>query len=46
MLKHALESFEHGLEHYLDPHSIAVDKDNSIFTSEVLPWRPQKFRPK
>jgi DNA-binding beta-propeller fold protein YncE len=31
---------------HFDPHSIAVDKDNSIFTAEVLPWRAQKFRPK
>jgi len=27
-----------------DPHSIVVDKDNSIFTAEVLPWRAQKFK--
>jgi DNA-binding beta-propeller fold protein YncE len=31
---------------HFDPHSIAVDKDSSIFTAEVLPWRAQKFRPK
>jgi DNA-binding beta-propeller fold protein YncE len=31
---------------HFDPHSLAVDKDNSIFTAEVLPWRAQKFRPK
>jgi DNA-binding beta-propeller fold protein YncE len=31
---------------HFDPHSIAVDKDNSIFTAEVLPWRAQKLRPK
>jgi DNA-binding beta-propeller fold protein YncE len=29
---------------HFDPHSLAVDKDNSIFTAEVLPWRAQKFR--
>jgi DNA-binding beta-propeller fold protein YncE len=31
---------------HFDPHSLAVDKENSIFTAEVLPWRAQKFRPK
>jgi len=31
---------------HFDPPSLAVDKDNSIFTAEVMPWRPQKFRPK
>jgi DNA-binding beta-propeller fold protein YncE len=31
---------------HFDPHSLAVDKDNSIFTAEVLPWRAQKLRPK
>jgi DNA-binding beta-propeller fold protein YncE len=31
---------------HFDPHSLAVDKDNCIFTAEVLPWRAQKFRPK
>ncbi len=31
---------------HFDPHEIAVDKDNSIFTAEVMPWRAQKFRPK
>jgi DNA-binding beta-propeller fold protein YncE len=31
---------------HFDPHSIAVGKDNSIFTAEVLPWRAQKLRPK
>jgi DNA-binding beta-propeller fold protein YncE len=31
---------------HFDPHSIAVGKDNSIFTAEVMPWRAQKFRPK
>jgi DNA-binding beta-propeller fold protein YncE len=30
---------------HFDPHSLAVDKDNSIFTAEVMPWRVQKFRP-
>jgi len=29
---------------HFDPHLIAVDKDNSIFTAEVMPWRAQKFR--
>jgi DNA-binding beta-propeller fold protein YncE len=29
---------------HFDPHSLAVDKDNSLFTAEVLPWRAQKFR--
>ena len=29
---------------HFDPHSLAVDKDYSIFTAEVLPWRAQKFR--
>jgi DNA-binding beta-propeller fold protein YncE len=28
---------------HFDPHSIAVGKDNSIFTAEVMPWRAQKF---
>jgi DNA-binding beta-propeller fold protein YncE len=31
---------------HFDPHSLAVDRDNSIFTAEVMPWRAQKFRPK
>ncbi len=31
---------------HFDPHSLAVDKDNSIFTAEVMPWRAQKFHPK
>jgi hypothetical protein len=31
---------------HFDPHSLAVDKDNSIFTAEVMPWRAQKLRPK
>jgi len=29
---------------HFDPHSVAVDKDNSIFTAEVMPWRAQKLR--
>lgn len=29
---------------HFDPHQIAVDKDKSIFTAEVMPWRAQKFR--
>ena len=31
---------------HFDPHSLAIDKDGSIYTAEVLPWRAQKFRPK
>src|SRR5215468_7587666 len=31
---------------HFDPHSLAVDKDGSIFAAEVMPWRAQKFRPK
>ena len=31
---------------HFDPHSLAVGKDNSIFTAEVMPWRAQKFQPK
>jgi len=31
---------------HFDPHSLAVDKDGSIFTAEVMPWRAQKFRSK
>jgi len=31
---------------HFDPHSLAIDKDNSIFTAEVMPWRAQKLRPK
>src|SRR6184192_2150915 len=31
---------------HFDPHSIAVGKDNSVFTAEVLPWCAQKLRPK
>jgi DNA-binding beta-propeller fold protein YncE len=31
---------------HFDPHSLAIGKDNSIFTAEVMPWRAQKFRPK
>jgi len=29
---------------HFDPHSLVVDKDNSIFTAEVMPWQAQKFR--
>jgi DNA-binding beta-propeller fold protein YncE len=32
--------------HHFDPHSLAIGKDKSIFTAEVMPWRAQKFRPK
>ncbi len=35
---------EPGKGRHFDPHQIAVDKDNSIFTAEVLPWRAQKFK--
>jgi len=31
---------------HFDPHSLAVDKDDSIFTAEVMPWRAEKFRSK
>jgi len=31
---------------HFDPHSLAVDKDHSIFSAEVMPWRAQKFVPK
>jgi DNA-binding beta-propeller fold protein YncE len=37
---------EPGKGRHFDPHQIAVDKDKSIFTAEVLPWRAQKFKPK
>jgi DNA-binding beta-propeller fold protein YncE len=37
---------EPGKGRHFDPHEIAVDKDNSIFTAEVMPWRAQKFKPK
>lgn len=30
---------------HFDPHEIAVDRDGSIFTAEVLGWRAQKLRP-
>jgi DNA-binding beta-propeller fold protein YncE len=29
---------------HFDPHQIALDKENSIFAAEVMPWRVQKFR--
>lgn len=29
-----------------DPHQLAADKDGSLFTANVVNWRPQKFRPK
>jgi len=29
---------------HFDPHSLAVGRDNSIFTAEVMPWRVQKLR--
>jgi len=31
---------------HFDSHSLAVDKDHSIFSAEVMPWRAQKFVPK
>jgi DNA-binding beta-propeller fold protein YncE len=31
---------------HFDPHSLALDRDGSIYTAEVMPWRAQKFRPK
>jgi DNA-binding beta-propeller fold protein YncE len=42
----ALDGPPLDLGRHFDPHSLAVDKDNSIFTAEVMPWRAQKFRPK
>jgi DNA-binding beta-propeller fold protein YncE len=33
-----------GQGRHFDPHEIAVDKNNSIFTAEVLGWHAQKFR--
>lgn len=41
-----LDGPAHDNGRHFDPHLIAVDKDGSIFTAEVLPWRAQKFRPK
>ncbi|HYL16314.1 MAG TPA: peptidyl-alpha-hydroxyglycine alpha-amidating lyase family protein [Terriglobales bacterium] len=35
---------ERGQGPHFDPHEIAVDKDHSIFTAEVIGWRAQKFR--
>jgi DNA-binding beta-propeller fold protein YncE len=35
---------EPGRGRHFDPHQIAVDKDHSIFSAEVLGWRAQKFR--
>ncbi len=29
---------------HFDPHETAVDKNNSIFTAEVLGWHAEKFR--
>jgi hypothetical protein len=37
---------EPGKGRHFDPHQIAVDKDGSIFTAEVMPWRAQKFKAK
>jgi DNA-binding beta-propeller fold protein YncE len=41
-----LDGPEANVGRHFDPHQIAVDKDKSIFTAEVMPWRVQKFRPK
>jgi hypothetical protein len=38
-----LEGPEQSAGRHFDPHQIAVDKDNSIFAAEVMPWRVQKF---
>jgi DNA-binding beta-propeller fold protein YncE len=35
---------EPGKGRHFDPHQIALDKENSIFAAEVMPWRVQKFR--
>jgi DNA-binding beta-propeller fold protein YncE len=35
---------EPGRGPHFDPHQIAVEKDGSIFTAEVIGWRAQKFR--
>jgi DNA-binding beta-propeller fold protein YncE len=35
---------DRGQGPHFDPHEIAVDKDGSIFTVEVIGWRAQKFR--
>jgi DNA-binding beta-propeller fold protein YncE len=35
---------EPGRGPHFDPHQIAVDKDGSFFSAEVLGWRAQKFR--
>ncbi len=37
---------ERGRGRHFDPHEIALDKDNSIFTAEVLGWHAQKLRAK
>jgi DNA-binding beta-propeller fold protein YncE len=29
-----------------DPHQLVVGRDGSIFTANVMTWRPEKFRPK
>jgi hypothetical protein len=34
------------LGRHFDPHEVAVDTDNSIFTAEVLGWHAEKFRVK
>jgi DNA-binding beta-propeller fold protein YncE len=35
---------EPGKGRHFDPHQIALDKENSVFAAEVMPWRVQKFR--
>jgi DNA-binding beta-propeller fold protein YncE len=35
---------ERGQGPHFDPHEIAVDKDESIFTAEVLGWHARKLR--
>ena len=40
----SLRGPERGQGRHFDPHEIALAKDNSIFTAEVLGWRAQKFR--
>jgi DNA-binding beta-propeller fold protein YncE len=42
----ALDGLPPDQARHFDPHSLAIGKDNSIFTAEVMPWRAQKFRPK
>jgi hypothetical protein len=39
-----LAGAEPGRGPHFNPHEIAVGKDSSIFTAEVLGWRAQKLR--